>query len=85
MGRPKSERNAKTYTIYLDEGTQERLTVLAQTIGISRNQLASNLITIGLEETEALQKVGVFQLLCLFSKVRGAWAGRIAEVEAVLA
>jgi hypothetical protein len=55
MGRPRKNQNKTTFTIYIDQDLLDRLIRLAGNAGVSRNQLALNILEIGIEEGEAVR------------------------------
>ncbi|MFZ2447141.1 MAG: hypothetical protein WAW37_12350 [Syntrophobacteraceae bacterium] len=53
---------SKTMTIYLSNDLLDRLDKVCEITGITRNMQIVNLLIIGLEESEALWKMGVIQV-----------------------
>lgn len=64
MARPKGDRIGRAITVWMDEEDVARIDRLAETMGISRSRMSSNLAKLGLQEAELLE---VFEL---FSQLR---------------
>jgi metal-responsive CopG/Arc/MetJ family transcriptional regulator len=66
----KKKKEAKTIGIWIDQGLLLRLDQIAEKAGVSRNQLMTNLIEVGLEEAEAFDKLGLYRLARLIEQSR---------------
>ena len=55
------EREQKVLSMWVQPELKERLDRVAKKAGLSRNQMIVNLLTISLDEAEAMQAVGLLQ------------------------
>lgn len=68
--------------VWIDAETRNRLTSAAEAIGIPRNKLIVNLLRVGLDDVELLQKTGVIKLYKAISSRGERIAARIKSSEA---
>ena len=81
MGRPKVKEPKQQYTLMLKPSVVEELDKLAKEVELSRSQLMSNLIEMGIEDTKILKKLGVLKLAIFGDKMahkfrRGLLSGK---------
>jgi hypothetical protein len=58
MARPKLQDPKKQYTVMLKPSTVQEIDRLAKKLDLSRSQLMSNLIQMGLDDAKVLEKTG---------------------------
>lgn len=61
---------ARSRTLYVEDELFERLDRLADGLGMTRNRLIRNLLTVGADELETLQKVGGFKMVVYVNDLR---------------
>ncbi len=60
----------KTMTIYMSNDLFVRLKGMAGITGVNKNRLIANLLTVGLEEAEALRRIGIIQVAAFARDLR---------------
>jgi hypothetical protein len=79
--REAMKRVQKTLTIWVEPEIKERLDKIARKAGLSRNQMAVNLLTVGLDEAETLKKIGVLQMAVLIRELRAKIGKTFTDTE----
>lgn len=77
-------KNGKSITLWLDQDTVKRLDKVANKAGISRSRLTENLVLVGLEEAEAMRKIGVLQMAVLLRDLKQRVGDKLNRVENLL-
>jgi aryl carrier-like protein len=62
-GRPKAVEAKKQYTIMLRPSVVEEIDQLAEELKMTRSQLMSNLIQVGLDDARVFKKAGLFKVI----------------------
>jgi|SRR5208283_191446 len=68
----------KTMTLYMGNDLFVRLRKMAAITGVNKNRLIANLLTVGLEEAEALNRIGIIQVAAFGRDLREKIRKRIA-------
>lgn len=63
MARPKGNKVGMAITVWMDEKDVARIDRLADSLGLSRSRMVSNLAKAGLEDAEVMDAFGVFSLV----------------------
>jgi metal-responsive CopG/Arc/MetJ family transcriptional regulator len=63
MARPKMQDPKKQYTVMLKPSTVQEIDRLAKKLDLSRSQLMSNLIQMGLDDAKVLDKAGALWIV----------------------
>lgn len=69
MVRPKVDEPKKQFTIMLKPSVVERIDKLAKKLELSRSQFMANLIDMGLEDAEILNKTGALDIIRIVGKL----------------
>lgn len=80
--KPRKKGEAVTLSLWVDRDLVEVLDRLAEKACLSRNQLANNILRVNLEELDACDKVGIYQMSVLLgnmSEAIKAWVENLKE------
>lgn len=66
--------------MYIEDELWERLGKVAGNAKLKRNQLVRNLLTVGVEEMELLQKVGIMQTVMFVQDLKDRMGKRLGGV-----
>lgn len=64
------ERPRKQYTVQLEDDVIERIDCLAEKVGVNRSQFMRNLIMVGLEDAEILNRTGFIDAIKISRDIR---------------
>lgn len=64
------ERPRKQYTVQLEDDVIERIDCLAEKVGVNRSQFMRNLIMVGLEDAEILNRTGFITAIKISRDIR---------------
>ena len=64
------ERARKQYNVQLEDEVIERIDRLAASLDLPRSQVIRNLIMVGLDDAEVLNKTGVLKVISVAKEVR---------------
>jgi hypothetical protein len=67
---PSEKGDMKAVTIWIDKSTVEKIEKLAAKGGLTRSKLITNLIAVGVEELEAMNKLGLWATARVFEDMR---------------
>ena len=67
---PTEKGDMQAVTIWIDKGLVARIEVLAEKGGLTRSKLITNLIDVGVEELEVMNKFGLWAPLRVFEDIR---------------
>jgi hypothetical protein len=63
MARPKGDKVGMAITVWMDEKDVARIDRFAESLGLSRSRMTSNLAKAGLEDAEVMDAFGLFSLV----------------------
>jgi len=70
MGRPKIEETKKQYTVMIKPSVVEEIDRLRAIRGrFSRSEMMSNLVELGIEDLQSLDRLGIIQAVAVGDKV----------------
>jgi metal-responsive CopG/Arc/MetJ family transcriptional regulator len=67
---PTEKGDKQAVTIWIDKDLVERIEKLAQKGDITRSKLITNIIEVGVEEVEAMDKLGIWAVGRVFEDIR---------------
>lgn len=79
MGRPKVNEPKQQFTIMLKPSVVDEIDKFSKKAEISRSQLMSNLIEMGLEDARILDKMGLIQAVKAGRKIINSLIGKYKE------
>jgi hypothetical protein len=79
MARPKLQDPKKQYTVMLKPSTVQEIDRLARKLDLSRSQLMSNLIQMGLDDARALEKSGALWVVTAGKKAYQFFKEQLTE------
>jgi len=67
---PSEKGDKQAVTIWVDKGLVVKIEALAEKGGLTRSKIITNLIDVGVEELEAMNKLGLWATLRVFEDIR---------------
>jgi len=67
---PTEKGDKQAVTIWIDKGLVDRLEVLAAKGDITRSKLITNIVEVGVEELEVMNKLGIWATARVFEDIR---------------
>lgn len=67
---PSEKGDKQAVTIWIDKGLVAKIEALAEKGGLTRSKLITNLIEVGVEELESMNKLGIWATLRVFEDMR---------------
>lgn len=77
--KEKGKTKGAVISIWLDQDTEAEIKRLAGGIGVSPSTFCRNLVVVGLQESRAMEKVGLLQAVSYLQDLRERYRKRIEE------
>jgi metal-responsive CopG/Arc/MetJ family transcriptional regulator len=79
---PTEKGDMQAVTIWINKGLVDRIEKLAQKGDLTRSKLITNIIEVGVEELEIMNKLGIWATLRVFEDIRQYLKSRHAKKQA---